>query len=540
MQPSTPKKPKRGETQSALQTPLIAPVIKPEELKLDSIIGEGQYGIVYRGKCKLRGNLPVAVKVLHNREWDDAVLIAFVKEVEIMSKLNHPNVVTLLGACTEDRQSLCIVTELLEVDLRAVLHNPDIQLSNLQKYNFAIDIAMGMAWLHNAKPHPIIHRDLKPSNLLLDSNWRVKVCDFGLSTILPKNDFLRDQNHAVGSAIWMAPEVLMGKLLSDKLDVYSFALILWEIWTRKEPYGEYKTVEQLRSATCKQGSRPSLKKGIPGPLVPILESCWAQTATSRPAFSQTLDMLKEALVATELGPNPRAVKLWSECWPGLTEVAFKDLEEKLMKVMGLNIDDYSVQLECLKILITHEKKKGSDTTPCVNIHKFGLALSWFGPMDAHPWEAGNTTFLDRAKAIMSKPWFFGDIERTEAEDFLLNSNKKKKGTFLVRLNLGGSEEPSISPFIISKLNKEQRVEHIRVYPDPVGFHIRTKVKGSSGKSQMGIESSQGNVPSLIKRLKSRDVLSDGLCCQKYKKLVEGIEGASMYYGESIDSKSESG
>lgn len=69
--------------------------------------------------------------------------------------------------------------------------------------------------------------------------------------------------------------------------------------------------------------------------------------------------------------------------------------------------------------------------------------------------------------IMSQPWFFGPIERPEAEDVLLA--KKKKGTFLVRLNLGGSEEPSISPFVISKINKNQQVEHIRVYVDPTGL-----------------------------------------------------------------------
>jgi len=505
------------------------PVIKPEELKLESIVGEGQYGLVYKGKCR---DTAVAVKVLNNREWDDAVIHAFSKEVEIMSKLNHPNVVTLLGACTEDRQSLCIVTELLEVDLRTVLHNHEIQLSNLQKFNFAIDVAQGMVWLHNAKPHPIIHRDLKPSNLLLDANWRVKVCDFGLSTILPGNDFLQDKNHAVGSAIWMAPEVLMGKLLSDKLDVYSFALILWEIWIRREPYGEYKTVEELRNATCKQGLRPSTKKGIPGPLITIMERSWTQTASQRPSFVEILDLLKEALVAIEIGSNrPRAIQLWSIHWPGVSEIHWSALQKELAREMNLDIQEYEIEFKCLETLVAQEKKKGSDTTPIVNIHRFGLVLSWFGPMENHTWEHSDVTFLTRIASIMARPWFFGDIERTEAEDLLL-SVKRKKGTFLVRLNLGGSEEPSVSPFIISKVNKEQKVEHIRVYPNSTGWHIHTKNKSSSGKTTTGNESIQGDFEALIKRLKSKDIIGDALPSQKYKKIFESVEGAIMYFGKS--------
>lgn len=140
-------------------------------------LGKGQYGKVYKGKCRGEN---VAVKVLfkdNSKDWNQAVVEAFEKEVEIMSQIHHPNVglcmalkpfklvVLLMGACTEE-DNMCIVTELLDGNLHDILHSPDIRLSNLQKLNFAIDVACGMAWLHNAKPHQIIHRDCMCSKLV--------------------------------------------------------------------------------------------------------------------------------------------------------------------------------------------------------------------------------------------------------------------------------------------------------------------------------------------------------------------------------------
>jgi hypothetical protein len=188
------------------------PVIKQNELHKERIIGEGQYGKVWEGRC--RGEV-VAVKVLNDQEWDDAIIKKFEKEVEIMSQLHHPNVVLLMGACTEARDKLAIVTELCEGNLRSIIHNKKITLKLMQKINFAIDIAQGMAWLHNSKPHHIIHRDLKLTNLLVDDNWKVKVCDFGLSDFL-KTDWIQDEGVAVGSALWMSPEVLEGRKLTEK------------------------------------------------------------------------------------------------------------------------------------------------------------------------------------------------------------------------------------------------------------------------------------------------------------------------------------
>jgi len=352
-------------------------------------------------------------------------------------------------------------------------------LKLMQKIKFSIDIAQGMAWLHNSKPHHIIHRDLKLTNLLVDSNWRVKVCDFGLSDFL-KTDFLQDEGVAVGSALWMSPEVLEGRKLTEKIDVYSFALILWEIIMRVQPYGEYKTVSELRRAVCKESVRPPIQKqGIPQCLCDIMAQCWEKDPAKRPSFVQVLEILKDSMVDLFLTPVcPDMANLWrvERRWRGKEQVKFTSLSRALCHYLRIRHKENQLAFKCLQALAAVEKKKGSDSTPMVPIDRLGLVMAWFGPMMALSWERSRVTFIDRILSILKHGWFFGDIEREESET-LLRDFRRKTGTFLVRVNLGGSIEPLESPFTISKVNN-QKIEHMRVYhyKDRSGYFIQYRSK----------------------------------------------------------------
>eukprot|EP01120_Amphizonella_sp_Union-15-10_P011096 TRINITY_DN4615_c0_g1_i3.p1 TRINITY_DN4615_c0_g1~~TRINITY_DN4615_c0_g1_i3.p1 ORF type:complete len:254 (-),score=42.75 TRINITY_DN4615_c0_g1_i3:23-784(-) len=210
---------------------LQTPEIDPSELEIINQIGSGCFGNVYSGKC--RGKL-VAIKKLHQQELEEDLLAEFKKEVEIMTHLRHPNIVLYMGSCTVPGH-LAIVTELLpKGNLADLLRNPDIEITTIQKLKMAKDIAQGMNWLHCSKP-PIIHRDLKPTNLLVDDNWNVKVCDFGLASV-QKTQVMTDEGDAPGTPLWMSPEVLLGKPLSEKADIYSYGIVLWEVLTRTEPF----------------------------------------------------------------------------------------------------------------------------------------------------------------------------------------------------------------------------------------------------------------------------------------------------------------
>jgi len=510
----------------------FVPIVKMNELKLGHLVGKGHYSTVYSAMC--RGD-EVAVKVLNDLQLDEEAIKAFKKEVDIMSRIRHKNIVLLMGTCTEDLKALCIITELLQTNLQTLLHSPNIKLSNLQKINFCMDTALGMAWLHNAQPVKIIHRDLKPSNLLLDVNWRVKVADFGLSCLYT-SDKLRDKKNATGSALWMAPEVLLGKELNDKLDVYSYGLVLWEIFVRKEPYNEYKTVADLREAVCMNKRPIHNKKLIPSEMFQIMESCWHHQPDFRPSFFKILDLLKHSVIEVELVECPLMQLLWKKHFLGEEQVSSKIFNHILCQYFHISYEQSILPFKCLDVLLTTEKKKGSDSTPEVNIQRLGLLLSWFGPLLNCPWQP-ESTILDRIVSILSHSWFFGDIERDEAESILLE--KCKKGSFLVRLNLGQSVCAHISPFVISTVTKtdSRKIEHYRVYhtKDRKGFSIQVQTKKRHEATHL---CANGDITNLIALFVRKSSIKSTIALgQKYKKLFENSE--SMYLEEDQYSYSNS-
>ncbi|XP_050899067.1 probable serine/threonine-protein kinase SIS8 isoform X2 [Lathyrus oleraceus] len=148
-----------------------------EEISMGERIGLGSYGEVYRGEWH---GTEVAVKKFLLQDISGESLEEFKSEVQIMRRLRHPNVVLFMGAITRP-PNLSIVTEFLpRGSLYRLLHRPNSQLDERRRLRMALDAARGMNYLHNSTP-VIVHRDLKSPNLLVDKNWVVKVCDFGLS-----------------------------------------------------------------------------------------------------------------------------------------------------------------------------------------------------------------------------------------------------------------------------------------------------------------------------------------------------------------------
>ncbi|KAF3495769.1 hypothetical protein DY000_02058033, partial [Brassica cretica] len=201
-----------------------------KDLVIGERIGLGSYGEVYNADWN---GTEVAVKKFLDQDFSGAALAEFRREVRIMRRLRHPNVVFFLGAVTRP-PNLSIVTEFLpRGSLYRILHRPKSQIDERRRIKMALDVAMGMNCLHTSKP-TIVHRDLKTPNLLVDNNWNVKVGDFGLSR-LKHNTFLSSKSTA-GTPEWMAPEVLRNEPSNEKCDVYSFGVILWELATLRLPW----------------------------------------------------------------------------------------------------------------------------------------------------------------------------------------------------------------------------------------------------------------------------------------------------------------
>ncbi|CAN4098287.1 unnamed protein product [Withania somnifera] len=238
-----------------------------EDLALGERIGLGSYGEVYRGEWH---GTEVAVKKFLDQDITGESLEEFRSEVRIMKRLRHPNVVLFMGAVTRSPH-LSIVTEFLHRgSLYRLIHRPNNQLDERRRLRMALDAARGMNYLHNCSPM-IVHRDLKSPNLLVDKNWVVKVCDFGLSRM--KNSTFLSSRSTAGTAEWMAPEVLRNEPSNEKCDVYSFGVILWELCTLQQPWAGMNPM-QVVGAVGFQHRRLDIPDDMDPAIADIIRKCW--------------------------------------------------------------------------------------------------------------------------------------------------------------------------------------------------------------------------------------------------------------------------
>lgn len=202
--------------------------IDSKEIELKEKVGQGEFGDVYKAVWKLT---PVAVKLF---KLDD--ISEFKSEIEIVKRMRHPNIVQYLGMC---HSSPMMVMEFMPLgSLRNVLHDTRHNLNLKLCIEMGLDIARGMYFLHTHDP-PILHRDLKAANCLVDSNYSVKLCDFGLARL--KECSIKD-SRLIGTPQYMAPEVIKDQIYSIKSDVYSFGILLWEIITRRKAFEGMQTM----------------------------------------------------------------------------------------------------------------------------------------------------------------------------------------------------------------------------------------------------------------------------------------------------------
>uniref|UniRef100_A0A5B6YIJ3 RING-type E3 ubiquitin transferase n=1 Tax=Davidia involucrata TaxID=16924 RepID=A0A5B6YIJ3_DAVIN len=195
-------------------------------------IGMGAYGTVY--KCSLH-HTTAAVKVLHSKEAHRTK--QFQQELDVLSKIRHPHLLILLGACPDHG---CLVYEYMEngnLEERLLQKNNTPPIPWFERYRIAWEVASALVFLHNSKPKPIIHRDLKPENILLDHNFVSKIGDVGLSTMLHADSSsmstMYKDTGPVGTLCYIDPEYQRSGLISPKSDVYAFGMVILQLLTAK-------------------------------------------------------------------------------------------------------------------------------------------------------------------------------------------------------------------------------------------------------------------------------------------------------------------
>lgn len=253
--------------------------IPPHAVRFGAQVGSGGFGVVFKG---VYAGETVAIKKIHAHALSNAGAVAeFQAEVAVLSSVRHPNIVRFVGACTLP-PALMIVTEFLERGtLFDVLHGSKQPVGWRERRGMMVGLCEGMTYLHS---RGLLHRDLKSSNLLLDKDFTVKVADFGLTRIV-SSPTAAPMTGQCGTFQYMAPEVLANRPYTEKADVFSFGILLWELVARKLPFFGMAPM-QVGLAVVNTGLRPPIPRDCPRPLAILMRRCWEQDFRHRPSFKE--------------------------------------------------------------------------------------------------------------------------------------------------------------------------------------------------------------------------------------------------------------
>ncbi|ESQ37930.1 hypothetical protein EUTSA_v10028599mg [Eutrema salsugineum] len=279
----------------------------------ENVIGQGGYGIVYRGV--LEDKSMVAIKnLLNNRGQAEK---EFKVEVEAIGRVRHKNLVRLLGYCVEGAHRMLVYEYVDNGNLEQWLHGDGLgsksPLTWEIRMNIVLGTAKGLMYLHEGLEPKVVHRDIKSSNILLDKQWNAKVSDFGLAKLLG-SEMSYVTTRVMGTFGYVAPEYASTGMLNERSDVYSFGVLVMEMISGRSPVdysrpqGEVNLVEWLKRMVSNRDAegvldprmmeKPSLRSLKRTLLVAL--RCVDPNAQKRPKMGHIIHMLEaEDLVARD-------------------------------------------------------------------------------------------------------------------------------------------------------------------------------------------------------------------------------------------------
>lgn len=254
-------------------------VIPLDELKLGEVLGKGEFGDVLLGSYRSQ---KVAVKILKD---NSKAAVDFLTEASVMTALRHANLVQLLGVVF-DGPAIYLVTEYMgKGSLVDYLRTRGRQhVTKKDQINFATDTAAGMAYLESKH---VVHRDLAARNVLIADDGIAKVCDFGLAREESFN--LEGGKFPIK---WTAPEALRYAKFSNKSDMWSFAILLWEIYSfGRVPYPRIPLDVVVKHV--EKGYRMEAPEGCPSEVYEVMKIAWDLDPEKRPTFAVVLKKLEQ-------------------------------------------------------------------------------------------------------------------------------------------------------------------------------------------------------------------------------------------------------
>jgi serine/threonine protein kinase len=266
----------------------------------------------------------------------------------------------------------------------------------------------------------------------------------------------------------MAPEVYQGEEYDEKCDVYSFGIILWEIYTREVPYEDSRqslSLESFCDSVSNENMRPEIPETCPVNIKTLILDCWEADPDSRPSFSVIVDRLNNIIIEEAI-LDTTGRNFWTRSLSNKDKVPWNTFIREFSKFIGFERYETDRELasivQCMEVLFVTEESGQQ----LVTLEHFGKMLDFFGPI-----RRGGTKnqFLPHLKAIISQNWFHGEISTKEADTRLFN---KPPGTFLVRFS---SSERGY--FTISQLEKDNQsggLRHVRIKHPPLKDEFSVK------------------------------------------------------------------
>jgi len=269
---------------------------------------------------------------------------------------------------------------------------------------------------------------------------------------------------AIGTPLWMAPEVLLNKEYDETADLYSFAIVLWEVLTMEDPFPNIETFSVMLDQVCIENQRPPIPENCPKTLESVISACWNPIPEKRPRFEKLLkDRVFDEIVLEYMINDKLGREMWKKNFltkDGLKEViTWKEFVMALTSFFKKNLpkDPDDINYKCLNVLLVKDDN--------VSIEDFSKLLDWFGPME------GLDSFLNSIVELLKRPWFHGDISSEQAEKLL---QKRDKGDFLIRFS---SRDPGC--YAITTRAKDGNLKHYKILHKPGLQYLIGKIECST-------------------------------------------------------------
>ncbi|XP_041358012.1 focal adhesion kinase 1-like isoform X2 [Gigantopelta aegis] len=265
--------------------------IARDAINLLEILGEGQFGDVYKGiYCdKEKSQVPVAVKTC-KEDSEEAMTEKFLEEAYIMQQFNHPHIVKLIGICSESRPVWIVMELAKHGEMRAYLQNNKHRLDLVTLIMYAYQLSTALSYLESKK---FVHRDIAARNVLVSSHDVVKLGDFGLSRWVEEQSYYKASKGKLPIK-WMAPESINFRRFTTASDVWMFGVCIWEILMYGvKPFQGVKNNDVI--GKIEAGERLPLPPGCPPSLYNLMCVCWQYEPSKRPSFADLKTWLYEIL-----------------------------------------------------------------------------------------------------------------------------------------------------------------------------------------------------------------------------------------------------